>query len=247
LGKIGDWSYRLGESDLWWAPEIYNLLGYDPATFKTTRDAVMSLYVADGANRVLDSQAQVISTGVVQSVDVKVRRADGSIGDVVVMSKALVGEGGKITGFFGTIQDISERKQAEEQLEKLAYYDPLTGLANRSLFRRELDDAVKHWRATGTAGAILLLDLDRFKEINDSLGHVAGDAILVKVAHLFSRVLSADHFLSRLGGDEFAVVVRDCGDQALVEKLAAGLIAAISDPIKRIMAKSISGPASELY
>ena len=160
------------------------------------------------------------------------RRADGSIGDVVVMSKALVGEGGKITGFFGTIQDISERKQAEEQLEKLAYYDPLTGLANRSLFRRELDDAVKHWRATGTAGAILLLDLDRFKEINNSLGHVAGDAILVKVAHLFSRVLSADHFLCRLGGDEFAVVVRDCGDQALVEKLAAGLIAAISDPIK---------------
>ena len=66
LGKIGDWSYRLGEPDLWWAPEIYNLLGYDPATFKTTRDAVMSLYVADGANRVLESQAQVISTGVVQ-------------------------------------------------------------------------------------------------------------------------------------------------------------------------------------
>ena len=72
LGKIGDWSYRLGEPDLWWTPEIYSLLGYDPATFKTTRDAVMSLYVADGANRILESQAKVISTGVVQSVDVKV-------------------------------------------------------------------------------------------------------------------------------------------------------------------------------
>ena len=232
LGKIGDWSYRLGEPDLWWAPEIYNLLGYDPATFKTTRDAVMSLYVADGANRVLESQAQVISTGVVQSVDVKVRRSDGSICDVVVTSKALAGEGGKVTGFFGTIQDISERKQAEEQLKKLAYYDPLTGLANRALFRREVDDAVKYWRDTGTGGAILLLDLDWFKEINDSLGHVAGDAILVKVAHLFSRVLGADHFLCRLGGDEFAVVVRDCSDHALIEKLAAGLIGAISDPIK---------------
>ncbi len=72
LGKSGDWSYRLGEPDLWWTPEIYSLLGYDPATFKTTRDAVMSLYVADGANRILESQAKVISTGVVQSVDVKV-------------------------------------------------------------------------------------------------------------------------------------------------------------------------------
>ena len=71
-----------------------------------------------GRDRVLESQAQVISTGVVQSVDVKVRRADGSIGDVVVMSKALVGEGEKVTGFFGTIQDISERKHAEEQLEE---------------------------------------------------------------------------------------------------------------------------------
>ena len=232
LGKIGDWSYRLGEPDLWWAPEIYNLLGYDPATFKTTRDAVVSLYVADGANRVLESQAQVISTGVVQSVDVKVRRSDGSIGDFAVMSKALVGQGGKVIGFFGTIQDISERKQAEEQLETLAYYDPLTGLPNRALFRREVDDAVKHWRDNGTAGAILLLDLDWFKEINDLLGHVTGDEILKKVAHLFSRLLGADHFLCRLGGDEFAVVVRDCSDHALVEKLAAGLIGAISDPIK---------------
>jgi diguanylate cyclase (GGDEF)-like protein len=132
----------------------------------------------------------------------------------------LAGEDGKATGFFGTIQDISERKQAEEQLTKLAYYDPLTGLANRALFRREVDDAVKHWRDTGTGGAILLLDLDRFKEINGSLGHVAGDAILVKVAHLFSRVLGADHFLCRLGGDEFAVVVRDCSDHAIIEKLA---------------------------
>ena len=78
----------------------------------------------------------------------------------------------------------------------------------------------------------MLLDLDRFKEINDSLGHVAGDAILVKVAYLFSRVLGVDHFLCRLGGDEFAIVVRNCKDHALIEKIAAGLIGAMSDPIK---------------
>ena len=125
----------------------------------------------------------------------------------------------------------SESKQKSNSRNS-PYYDPLTGLANRALFRREVDNAVKHWRDTGTAGAILLLDLDWFKEINDSLGHVVGDEILVKVAHLFSRVLGADHFLCRLGGDEFAVVVRDFSDRALVEKLAARLIGAISDPIK---------------
>ena len=232
LGKIGDWSYRLGATDLWWAPEIYNLLGYDPTKFKTTRDAVMSVYVADGANHVLESQSQVLRTGTTQSVDVKAKRCDGSIGDFVVTSKAIVGEGGNAIGFFGTIQDISERKQAEEQLEQLAYYDPLTGLANRALFRREVDDAVKHWRETGATGAILLLDLDRFKEINDSLGHASGDEVLVKVGHLFSRVLGTDHFLYRLGGDEFAVVVRDCGARDSIEKLATKLIEAISDPIK---------------
>ena len=96
---MGDWSYRLGEPDLWWAPEIYNLLDYDPGTFKITRDAVMRYMWRMGRTAFLIFQLKS-SAGIMQSVDVKVERGDGSIGDVVVMSKALVGEGGEVNQFF---------------------------------------------------------------------------------------------------------------------------------------------------
>lgn len=88
LGKIGDWSYRLGDTDLWWAPEIFRLLGYDPASFHTSREAVLSTYAGDGARRVVESQADVVRKGVSGNVDVKVKCGDGSIRDVTVTSEA---------------------------------------------------------------------------------------------------------------------------------------------------------------
>ena len=231
IGKIGDWSYVLGETDLWWAPEIYQLLAYDPKRFGCSRAAVMAVYAEDGAQRVLQSQAEVMRTGTVQSVDVKVRRGDGSIGDFAVTSKAMVNQAGHIIGFSGTIQDITARKSAEENLERLAYYDPLTGLANRALFHRQIGDVLAHCARTSSQAALLLLDLDRFKEVNDSLGHAAGDELLCKVGHLISRTLGHHHFLARLGGDEFAIILSNFIDVAAVEALAAEVIATVSGAI----------------
>jgi len=231
LGKIGDWSYRFGETTIAWAPELYDLLGYDAKTFGCSHAAVMAAYVDDGARRVLASQAEVIRTGEPRGVDVKFRRGDGSIGDLVVKSKVLRNEKGLTVGFSGTIQDISERKAAEEQLEKLAYYDPLTGLANRALFHREINDVLTRFGRTGSLAALLLLDLDRFKEVNDSLGHAAGDELLRKVAQLISRRLQNNQFLARLGGDEFAIIVPDFENRAAVQELAMEVITVIAEPI----------------
>ncbi|MDO9564374.1 MAG: EAL domain-containing protein [Bradyrhizobium sp.] len=232
LGKIGDWSYRLGDTELWWSPEIFRLLRYDPASFHTSRDAVLSTYLGDGARRVIESQSDVMRTGSAKSVDAKVRCGDGSVCDVVVSSQAMTNDEGHTTGFFGTIQDITDRKVAEEQLEKLAYYDPLTGLANRTLFQRELNDSLGRCGRAGTQAALLLLDLDRFKEVHDSLGHAAGDELLTKVTNLISRVVERGHFLCRLGGDEFAIIMPDYHDIAEVKKLAGAVIAAVGGSIQ---------------
>uniref|UniRef100_Q07QK2 Diguanylate cyclase/phosphodiesterase with PAS/PAC sensor(S) n=1 Tax=Rhodopseudomonas palustris (strain BisA53) TaxID=316055 RepID=Q07QK2_RHOP5 len=230
LGRIGDWSYRVGNAEVWWAPELRHLLGYASNDFVSTRDAVMALHVGDGANRVLASQAEVMRTGKVSSVDVKLKRGDGTIGDFAVISKAMTNAEGRIVGFTGTIQDISERKAAEEQLERLAYYDPLTGLANRALFHREIAEVLMRSGRHGLQAALLLLDLDGFKEINDTMGHAAGDELLRKVAHLISRTLGNGDFLSRIGGDEFAIILTD-GDRGEVERTARAIIEAISRPI----------------
>ena len=230
IGKMGDWSFDLGADHLWWAPEVYALLGHDPQTFTPTYEAVMAVYVGDSGGRVLAAQSEVVRTGRIKSVDVKARRADGSIGDFVVTSKARVDECDRVIGFYGTIQDISDRKIAEEQLERLAYFDPLTGLANRALFQREVDKVLRRSKRDGSRGALMLLDLDRFKEVNDSLGHVSGDELLARVGRLLSGTINQSHFLARLGGDEFAVVVPQAERHEL-ETLASRLTNTLSGPM----------------
>jgi diguanylate cyclase (GGDEF)-like protein len=227
LGKMGDWSYRLGEREIWIAPEFHAQLRYEPSDIRPVRKALLRALVGDGAVRLVRAQAEVRRTGKVCSVDVKLRRGDGTIGDFMITTQPLRDGKHRVAGFAGTIQDISERKQAEEQLQKLAYYDPLTGLANRALFRREMDQVLARCARASGGGALLLLDLDRFKEVNDSLGHPAGDELLVKVAHLLARVLDKSHFLARLGGDEFAILTPD-SDPETVAPLASKIVAAVS-------------------
>jgi diguanylate cyclase (GGDEF)-like protein len=128
-------------------------------------------------------------------------------------------------------ETLSEIRKRDDELEKLAYYDPLTGLANRTLFRRTLEDTLDGCKRAGTDGALLLLDLDRFKEVNDTLGHAAGDELLVKVAGLIGGVLAPDHFLARLGGDEFAIILPQGDHASTTKRLAEDIIAAMSGSI----------------
>ena len=119
-------------------------------------------------------------------------------------------------------RDESDRKQAEERLESLAKYDPLTGLANRALFHEKLDESLR--------AAVLYLDLDRFKNINDTLGHPAGDQLLKLVAARLIKCVRSIDTVARLGGDEFAVIATNINDQQLVHRLAARIVDALHEP-----------------
>ncbi len=156
----------------------------------------------------------------------RIRKTHDYAAHVAATSTDEVGQ--LVDGFNETLSEICRR---DRQLEKLAYYDPLTGFANRTLFRRALDDALSRCNRTGADSALLLLDLDHFKEVNDTLGHAAGDELLVKVAHLIEQVLGKQHFLARLGGDEFAIIVSECGGESAVERLAGEVVAAVSGSI----------------
>jgi diguanylate cyclase (GGDEF)-like protein/PAS domain S-box-containing protein len=124
------------------------------------------------------------------------------------------------------VQDITYRRHYEENLEFLATHDPLTGLANRASFAGQLDAHARYVRRYGTDGALLLLDLDHFKYINDTLGHHAGDQLIARVASVLSGRLRDTDTLARLGGDEFAVLLPRA-DATIAQAVAADLLAAL--------------------
>src|SRR5690606_1412785 len=113
-----------------------------------------------------------------------------------------------VRGYQGIVHDITDRKLAEERLLHNAFHDTLTGLPNRALFTDRLNVALARWRRDPTETcAVLFLDLDRFKVVNDSLGHSVGDALLTRVANALASCLRAHETIARLGGDEFAVLL----------------------------------------
>ena len=133
--------------------------------------------------------------------------------------------------FVGVVNDITDKKRAEQELRYLANYDTLTGLPNRALLSERLGRAIIRARRQETRVAVLFLDLDRFKDINDSLGHAAGDRLLKAAASRLQSTVSASDTVARLGGDEFTVVLEDVESLVAVERMAREILAAFSTPL----------------
>ncbi|MDR9096144.1 bifunctional diguanylate cyclase/phosphodiesterase [Burkholderia multivorans] len=147
------------------------------------------------------------------------------------LSIAAVRDGqGKITHYIGIFTDITEQKAQATRIEQLAFYDPLTGLPNRALSADRLKQALAAAHRHGQRVALLFLDLNRFKEINDTQGHAAGDAVLMEVARRFQAVLRQEETLARIGGDEFVVIVEEA-EQSAVAVIAERLQQALAEPI----------------
>lgn len=143
---------------------------------------------------------------------------------------------GNLTHYVATMSDISERKAAEQEIHQLAFYDPLTGLANRRLFMDRMGTALKELQRHQRCGALLLIDIDNFKQINDTLGHYAGDQVLQSVARRMGQMLRDTDTLARLGSDEFAVLIEGVDSNyaqttRLAERIAHKLLATLNEPI----------------
>jgi diguanylate cyclase (GGDEF)-like protein/PAS domain S-box-containing protein len=150
-------------------------------------------------------------------------RADGSEARVVLSSTLLAGQDGDDDVVLTNLVDISERYRHEQQLAHLADHDPLTGLANRRRFDSELARHVDECRRYGARGAVLMVDLDNFKQVNDTLGHATGDGLLTLVAEVIGGRLRRSDVVARIGGDEFAVLLPHA-DREDAEVVARSLV-----------------------
>lgn len=165
--------------------------------------------------------------------ETRLTAADGLHHDVIIDATAVADEGGQphTDHYLVVISDISQQKAAERQLVRLARYDSLTGLANRSLLLEDLQQALEGAAEHQRRVAVLFVDLDRFKGINDSLGHDQGDQLLKIVAERMVAAASPEDTVARLGGDEFVIVRPQMESEQLINSFVGQLIAAIETPI----------------
>ncbi len=139
--------------------------------------------------------------------------------------------GGKLAGYRGIGRDVTHQKQAEQRIQYLATHDPLTGLPNRVMFSQLLSTTLASARRQGSMFSVLFIDLDRFKVINDTQGHEAGDKLLQEAAKRLNEVVRASDVVARLGGDEFVVLVQGTGSQDQIAPVARKILSALMQPV----------------
>ena len=160
------------------------------------------------------------------------KRKNGEIyPEILNISAIKVGAEQKLSGYVATLSDISEQKKMESQLHQLAFYDHLTGLPNRVLFKESLKSSLLTAKRSQQIVAVLFVDLDHFKNVNDTMGHAAGDILLNEVAIRIKSSLRESDLLTRLGGDEFAIILQNIRSIGDPEIIAAKIIQQLSEKI----------------
>ncbi len=194
----------------------------DPGLAVGKRD--FDFFTGEHADKAFRDEQEIVSTGrPLVNLEEKETRADGSIRWVSTTKMPLRDPAGNIIGTFGISRDITEKKQFEAQLERQAFYDPLTQLPNRALFTDRLQHLFHRARRLSNRGflfAVIYLDLDRFKGINDGLGHQAGDELLLQLARRLECCVRPSDTLARLGGDEFTILLEDIANEGDVTRVA---------------------------
>jgi diguanylate cyclase (GGDEF)-like protein/PAS domain S-box-containing protein len=156
------------------------------------------------------------------------RRPEGAV--LRLSGQPVTGPAGEFLGFRGTGADITEEYHREEETARLARYDSLTGLSNRHRMAHQIEATLTAFRAARRNCAVMMIDLDRFKHVNDTLGHAAGDALLKQVASRLTRAIDRDCEIGRLGGDEFQVMIPDIDDRGVLGELATKIITMLRQP-----------------
>ncbi|MCS8146985.1 diguanylate cyclase [Pseudomonas aeruginosa] len=173
---------------------------------------------------------RAMQSGAGKTFAIPLQRADGSLGYFEATVSLIHDLQGELRGYRGIVRDVSDQIAYQQQLLEMAYRDPLTGLGNRKAFDEQLGQALLRAGSGGSELALLYLDLDRFKEVNDRFGHDIGDALLRTVAERVRSTLRQPDKAYRLGGDEFAVLLEDSQENN-PQRLAERLLAALVQPI----------------
>ena len=242
IAQLGHWEWHIASDEVQRSDEIYRIVGLDPERFPAAHESFLEIIYPEDRPMVEDALYAAMHRQKPFNLDFRIVRPDGTIRIVHEQGEVHYDGNGKPVRMQGTTQDITERKRAAEQIRQLALYDSLTGLPNRHLFKEQLVHAVARAERTDQVLVMLSLDLDRFKRINDTLGHEVGDLLLKEVASRLARSLrqtdyvtrnhsgAVNHCVARQGGDEFTVLLGDLNQAQEAAKVARRILEALSQP-----------------
>jgi len=239
LAKLGNWQVDLATNEFYCSHEAGYLLGLDGDGRRVTYDDFLAQIVEHERGPVRRKIDKAVKAKKSINLDYRVLLSDGTQKHVLNQGEVLFDENGVPEILLGVIQDVTQLKLAEEEIRLLVFYDGLTGLANRMLFQDRLDQAIARSMRNNQMFALLYLDLDRFKRVNDTLGHHIGDLLLKNVAETLKQNIrrgdtatrldtdDPNSMIARLGGDEFTVLLSDIRGTESASIIARRLIQAI--------------------
>ena len=241
IARLGHWEWDIPNKQFLASEECFRLMGQPVSLRAIPEQQFWSCLHIEDQVRVTSIVGRALKDGNIAQLECRLVGADGLIRTVHFESEAEQDEHGAAFRMHGVIQDITERKHAEDQIRMLANYDSLTGLANRRLFREQFALTLERARLNAGCVAVLFVDLDRFKQINDTLGHAAGDQLLMEVAARLNRSVrdrnlggrNAD-VVARLGGDEFTIMLAGLNSPADADVVARRILAVLREPIRLV-------------
>lgn len=228
--NIATWSFDPCKGNYFFSNSIEKICGW-PAHDLMAKPELWAKLVHPYDSLLVREANKDLLAGRKSMLEFRIMLADGKVKWIQRLGIPLKNQSGKLTRISGLIIDISEQKQMEENMKQMAYYDALTGLANRSMFEYYFAHCQASSRHFNQSLAIVFIDLDSFKKVNDELGHNAGDMLLKQVAARLKYLLRGNDLLSRLGGDEFVVLLTRVSRESLTA-VAQRIIGTFAEPFE---------------
>lgn len=225
--QMGTWQCELPSERLTWSGGTYDLFGLQQ-NCGLVRGTILKSYTEDSLARLQKARSEAIRAGDGFKLDAEIRSPEFGTRWIRI-SATVERRNGEPIRLFGIKQDITEEKKTFEHMRHLAEHDVMTGLANRTQFQMQLD---KMCGPDGSGGVLMLVDLDGFKEINDTLGHAVGDECLIEFTRRLSKACSSADLIARIGGDEFAVLFGPSSDRQTIDRIAQRLVKAGKAPMR---------------
>jgi diguanylate cyclase (GGDEF)-like protein len=243
IARVGSWHWDRDADTVTCSDEVYRILNLDSTKFSPRSQGLRALIHRDDRHAFGRWMIRLARGATVEGIDLRLQAGDGELRHVHLLGEGIANEVGRCVAVAGTVQDSTERTRAIQQIHRLAYFDVLTELPNRSRFHEKLAETLEAAKRDARSFAIMFLDLDHFKRINDTLGHAVGDDLLRIIAQRLTRSLRADDMagptharaierdVCRQGGDEFIVLLNGVTSEQEASRAATRLLATLAQPI----------------